>query len=209
MRRYDCLDRISSPASNMNEGQKLGERQRAGNSEVCEGNRAPAVVRYSPKHEAAGHGCCLWVFRFRPWFKACATAVRAGICGLEGCRPALGSPWVSASTKVCDVGQHVERHSRRERHHRRKRTGRAARCRRAMPGHGAVVPVGLVACGGAQGCRQRSKVSMTTMRPPQQGHGGRASSGSTGAAAATGGATPSSWRACSRCALRVAPASRP
>jgi len=53
-----------------------------------------------------------------------------------------------------------------------------------MPGHGAVVPVGSVACGGARGWRQRSKVSMMSMRPPQHGHGGRASSGSTGATSA-------------------------
>ena len=40
-------------------------------------------------------------------------------------------------------------------------------------------------------------------------HGGRKSSGSSGASAVTGGATPSSRRACSRWPLRVAPASRP
>jgi hypothetical protein len=34
---------------------------------------------------------------------------------------------------------------------------------------------------------------MTSMRPPQHGHGGRASSGSTDAVSTTGGATPSSW----------------
>ena len=36
------------------------------------------------------------------------------------------------------------------------------------------------AVGGARGWHQRSKVSMTTIRPPQQGHGGRGSAGSSG-----------------------------
>ena len=44
-----------------------------------------------------------------------------------------------------------------------------------MPGHDVVVPIGAAACGGARGWRQRSKVSMTTMCPPQEGHGGRIS----------------------------------
>ena len=33
--------------------------------------------------------------------------------------------------------------------------------------------------GGPRGCLHRSNVSMTIMRPPQQGHGGRKSSGSS------------------------------
>jgi hypothetical protein len=42
----------------------------------------------------------LWGFRFLPWFEAHATAARAGICGLEGCRLALGLAWILASTKA-------------------------------------------------------------------------------------------------------------
>ena len=77
-----------------------------------------------------------------------------------------------------------------------------------MPGHDVVVPVAAAACGGARGWRQRSKVSMTTMCPPQQEHGGRISIGSSGASSG-GNATPGNWRVHSRCALRVAPQSSP
>ena len=55
----------------------------------------------------------------------------------------------------------------------------AAWCRlMAVPGHDGA-PVAAAARGGARGCIQRSKVSMTRMRPPQHGQGGRGSGGST------------------------------
>lgn len=43
----------------------------------------------------------------------------------------------------------------------------------AVPGHGSFSRLVAVAPGGPRGCLQRSNVSMTIMRPPQQGHGGR------------------------------------
>ena len=43
----------------------------------------------------------------------------------------------------------------------------------AMPGHDTISRISSADDGGARGCRQRSKVSMTTICPPQQGHGGR------------------------------------
>ncbi len=51
---------------------------------------------------------------------------------------------------------------------------------RAMPGHGVISRFGDVSDGGARGWHHRAKVSMTTMSPPQYGHGGRVSSGSAG-----------------------------
>jgi hypothetical protein len=41
----------------------------------------------------------------------------------------------------------------------------------AVPGHDGA-PVAAEARGGARGCIQRSKVSMTRVCPPQQGQGG-------------------------------------
>lgn len=61
-----------------------------------------------------------------------------------------------------------------------------------MPGHGASSRMGGVVAGGARGCCQRAKASITIMRPPQQGHGGRVPSGSAGVSFSGGGATASS-----------------
>lgn len=81
--------------------------------------------------------------------------------------------------------------------------------RQAVQGHGAILPDGDEGCGGARGCRHRSKVSMTIMCPPQQGHGGRMSVGSCGWSSSGGGATAKSSRARAMLALRDEPASRP
>jgi hypothetical protein len=79
----------------------------------------------------------------------------------------------------------------------------------AVPGHGGLFPVEAVAGGGARGCIQPPKVSMTTMCPPQHGQGGRGSDGSTGSDGASGGDAASSSRARSMLDLRVLLASRP
>jgi len=42
-----------------------------------------------------------------------------------------------------------------------------------VPGHDGVIPDGGNGNGGARGCALHRKTSMTTMRPPQQGQGGR------------------------------------
>ena len=78
-----------------------------------------------------------------------------------------------------------------------------------MPGHDGVVPVAAMPCGGARGCRYRSKVSMMTMCPPQHGHGGRTSVGSSIGSVWGGGATFSNWRARARLVLRAELASSP
>ena len=65
----------------------------------------------------------------------------------------------------------------------------------AMPDHGACLPAVMLAAGGARGWHQRAKVSMMVMCPPQHGHGGRWSGGSSGSGSSTGAATPSSLRA--------------
>src|SRR5689334_301555 len=69
------------------------------------------------------------------------------------------------------------------------------RCVQAVPGHDAVLPVVADGCGGARGSRQRPKVAMMVMRPPQQGQGGSQSCGSGTSTGAGGGATASSSRA--------------
>jgi hypothetical protein len=48
---------MASGSVYMNERPKLGSEQGGLNVHLCEGNRAPAGVRYPPKQEAAGHGC--------------------------------------------------------------------------------------------------------------------------------------------------------
>lgn len=63
--------------------------------------------------------------------------------------------------------------------------------------------------GGARGCCHRAKASITIMRPPQQGHGGRVSGGSLSVSSSGCGATISSLRASAMLSLRVVPASRP
>ena len=57
-----------------------------------------------------------------------------------------------------------------------------------MPGHGMLLPVDGEPCGGARGCRRQANTSMTIMRPPQHGHGGRKSSGSADGSFVAGGA---------------------
>jgi len=64
-----------------------------------------------------------------------------------------------------------------------------------MPDHGVVSRVSGGGNGGARGWHQRAKVSMMVMCPPQQGHGGRWSGGSSGSVSSMGAATPSSLRA--------------
>ena len=79
----------------------------------------------------------------------------------------------------------------------------------AMPDHGANSGIRIGMFGGARGCRQRSKVSMMTMWPPQQGQGGRRSAGSSAAGSSGGTVTSSKVRARARLALRDELASRP
>jgi hypothetical protein len=62
------------------------------------GHRQVYDILQSRKPRAADAG--LWGFWFLPWFEAWATAARAGICGLEGGRLALGLAWILASTKA-------------------------------------------------------------------------------------------------------------
>ena len=81
--------------------------------------------------------------------------------------------------------------------------------KRAMPGHGAFSRVGGLVAGGARGWHHRANLSMMIMVPPQQGHGGRGSTGSSRAASFGSDATASSLRASARLAWRAEPASRP
>src|SRR5688572_12858152 len=78
-----------------------------------------------------------------------------------------------------------------------------------MPGHGVFSRFAAVLPGGPRGCLHRSNTSMTIIRPPQHGHGGRKSSGSAAGSFVAGGATASSWRASARLVLRELLASSP
>ena len=93
--------------------------------------------------------------------------------------------------------------------HCRKRRARGRRFAFAMPGHGLASRFAVVACGGPRGCLQRSNTSMMIMRPPQQRHGGRKSSGSSDVAVSGGKATFRSLRARTRLAFRAELASKP
>lgn len=72
-----------------------------------------------------------------------------------------------------------------------------------IPCHEAVSRFVAVASGGPRGCLQRSNISLTIIRPPQQEHSGRKSSGSPGVPSSTGRATSSSSRASARLILRA------
>ena len=61
-----------------------------------------------------------------------------------------------------------------------------------MPDHGVGIPDGTIGYGGPRGRWQRWNVSMTTMRPPQQGHAGRGSVGSLEGSSVAGGEIASS-----------------
>lgn len=56
-----------------------------------------------------------------------------------------------------------------------------------MPGHDALSRFVAAVSGGPRGCRQRSNTLVTIIRPPQHGHGGRISFGSSAASSAGGG----------------------
>ena len=193
----------------MNEWPELGRRRYgpASSSVKDIGRRLAYDILHSRKPRATGGE--LWVFRVSAGCGAGAPVGGTRIGGPgRGLRGRLAASML-ARTGARDGHRSDGRCRQRERHRHRKHKTFGERCGQAMPGHGAVVPVAAVACGGARGCRQRSNVSMTTMCPPQHGHGGRTSAGSSGVSSSGGSATPSSCRACSRCALRVAPASRP
>jgi len=58
---------------------------------------------------------------------------------------------------------------------------RGCACKWAIPGHEAVSRFVAAVSGGPRGCLHRSNILMIIMRPPQQGHDGRRSAGSSGA----------------------------
>lgn len=150
----------------------------------------------------------LWGFRFSTDFGTGVVFAEPGRAGGVGAILSSGgadelTSLAICNADICNVRDYLveqicfPRHSRRE-----------AMQGQTVPDHGTHLPAG-VGTGGARGWRQRSKNSMTTMRPPQHGHGGRVSGGSTGASAPTGSATASNARACARLLLRLPLASRP
>ncbi len=154
------------------------------------GRRLAYDILHSRKPRATGGD--LWVFRVSA---GCGAGARAGGTRIggpgRGLRGGLAASML-ARTGARDGHRSDGRCRQRERHRHRRHKTFGERCGQAMPGHGAVVPVAAVACGGARGWHQRSKVSTITMCPPQHGHGGRTSGGSASASATAVGATPSS-----------------
>ena len=80
---------------------------------------------------------------------------------------------------------------------------------RAVPGHDGTLPVAATDWGGARGCLHRAKISMTIIRPPQQGQGGSGSIDSGASTGNGGGATASSSRARAMLVLHAELASKP
>lgn len=151
--------------------------------------RTPSGVRKFPRKEPADHRLMLWRFRFSAEARGGEAAARKLIDGYGQVsslriRAAL-SAWRPSRWKHMDAGDLLGR----------MRVG----CRRreacgwsfghSLRGHEAASRVVAVASGGLRGCFQRAKTSMTIMRPPQQEHGGRKSSGSPGAVSSTGAST--------------------
>ena len=75
--------------------------------------------------------------------------------------------------------------------------------------HDTVVRVKGYDDGGARARAARWKISMMTMRPPQQGHGGRRSGGDAASSTSTCAGAASNSRARATLALRPALARRP
>ena len=102
-------------------------------------------------------------------------------------RPMVRSAVVDADRRLCCAGARCCRalrparrdsvggdsHHGRVRFRCRKRSACGLKLDAAMSGHGAVSRFVADACGGPRGCFHRSNTSMTIMRPPQHGHGGR------------------------------------
>ena len=79
----------------------------------------------------------------------------------------------------------------------------------AVPGHDGVLPDGWSGNGGARGWAPRWKISMTTMRPPQQGQGGGEYGSGAISSFSLGAGAASNSLVRVRLLSRPAPASRP
>ena len=90
-----------------------------------------------------------------------------------------------------------------------KHHGFGGRLRFIVLGHDAVVPVQRCDDGGARARAARGKISMMTMRPPQQGHGGRSSGGEAASSTSLRAGASSSARARATLSLRLALARKP
>src|SRR3974390_1037582 len=90
-----------------------------------------------------------------------------------------------------------------------KHHGFGGRLRFIVLGHDAMVLVQRCDDGGARARAARWKISMMTMRPPQQGHGGRGSGGGAASWTAVEAGAASNSRARATLALRPALARRP
>lgn len=143
-----------------------------------EGFRVPPGVRKPLMQEPAGHSRWLWGFRISAYVVDGTTAVgkHAGACGQAGSFHLRAVMW--AWRMVVSDPVSVVAHHRRARVRRRRPSACGWRLDDSMPGHGRFSRFDVLMAGGPRGCRHRSNTSITIMRPPQQEHGGRTSSGS-------------------------------
>lgn len=88
-----------------------------------------------------------------------AAALMQGVPGAHAGMVVKGSRWVAIDGTGHELG------------HWPKRGCCGPSVVQSVPGHEAVLPVGLGRCGGALGWLQRAKVSMMIMWPPQHGQG--------------------------------------
>lgn len=159
-----------------------------------EGFRAPAGVRKSPRKEPAGGRRCdsFSDFRlFRRWRDRRQEApgwIRLGDFvvpsrGVVGSSRGRTRTFYFRSSAWTRVGRSPEAECLRP---------KVGSCHAGSRGR---LPVRWGLFGGPRGCLHRSNISMIIMRPPQHGHGGRKSSGSSGVSSSGGAATFSSSRA--------------
>ncbi len=175
--RPTALNPAASPASHQ-EPQSRPSREAGSFIVKGFGRRQAYESRRGTNPRGRGKG--LWGFRFSAGRGVGATSAgirrrrwrRAGFCRY----PAALSMW----SAVAEAWQGGDGGRWPELPRRPKRRSREAWRVQAVPGHEAFLPVEVVPCGGARGWFQRAKASMTTMRPPQQGHGGRVSTVSSG-----------------------------
>lgn len=174
-----------------------------------EGFRVPAGVRKPLMQEPAGHGLWLWGFRVAADVGGSEDIVGKRRDGYsQGTSLPLRTPLKAPlAVGCCSVG--VGDHHGHARVRCRRLNAGGWKLVHGVPGHGGVSRIGADASGGPRGCFHRSNTSTTNMRPPQQGHAGRKSSGSPCVSSSGGAATLSSSRANARPALREPPASRP
>ena len=201
----DKVDRLVTPKAAT---PLLGSRTSPAHGRNCEGFRALAYETLqcrNPRSARAG----LWVKRFWDGLGRQTLVVRQ--CSHWPDRSGFVQRWIA--NDIGFAGHHTEGLGRfwagHAPGHRPGPHGSDRLAGRAMPDHGVCLRAGSAGVGGARGWYERAKASIMVMCPPQHGHGGRWSGGSSGSGSSIGAAMPSSLRASAMASLCVELASRP